>query len=110
MASLLVLSIALLALVGLLTVSLRAQQKSSLREGAAQVGAAALERAESRLDADWDAPVGYQGPDPADPRFTVSLTVQEENPLLKRLNVSVRWSDREGDQEERFQTAVTRAP
>ncbi len=111
MAAIFLLAIAILALVGVLIMNLRATAKPVERHTATLIASSALDKAEAQLRSDWSvAPDFGPAADPEDDRFTVTLSSADTNSQLKSLQVVVTWSDSNGDQRLVLNTAVEAAP
>lgn len=111
MAAIFVLSVAVLALIGVLILNLRATAKPMERQAASLLASSALDRAEAQLREDWTYSPDF-GPmeAPQDKRFTITLSSSVTNQYLKSLRVVVTWSDDNGDQRLQLDTAVETAP
>lgn len=111
MASILLLAVAVLALLGVLILNLRATSKPVERQTASLIAASALDLAEARLRADWTYNVDRGlAPHLYHPDFEFSLYATDDNAMLKRLTAEVRWDDANGAQQLILRTAVENVP
>lgn len=104
-----ILAVALLALISVLSFSLRSQAKGGKRHAASLIGTTVLNEAGHTLEEDFAASVarakGVYGPNPD---FQVAVSQQLEKPDLKQVAVSVYWTDQQGPQTETLVTKYVR--
>ena len=109
-----ILAIALLALISILTFSLRAQSKGSKRHTASLLGASMLNQAGHDLLVNFDQTVVPATPPPFSipnqPEFKGEIKETLENPDLKKIEVRIFWADQNGAQTETLTCKYLREP
>ncbi|MEW6278420.1 MAG: hypothetical protein AB1758_07365 [Candidatus Eremiobacterota bacterium] len=103
MVCILIASVAILGLVSVLSYSIRARGKSSQRHTASLIATSLANDAELACWKDFSQPLARpRAPVPGYPEFEALVSEQMEDPpdnTLKRLEVRVFWTDKQGKQE-----------
>jgi hypothetical protein len=104
-----ILAVALLALISILSFSLRSQAKGGKRHAASLIGTTVLNQAGHDLEVDFSQSVARPRQVYApNPDFQVAVAQQAEKPDLKQVVVSVYWTDQQGPQIETLATKYVR--
>lgn len=100
-------AIAVFALVSLQVASLRWKSKSGMQQRASLLASSLLDESVSKLRIKFTDDVNQPIQPVADEEpFKSSITVTEEAPQLKKVEVVIYWTDRNGEQKYRLVTRV----
>ncbi|MBI3926473.1 MAG: prepilin-type N-terminal cleavage/methylation domain-containing protein [Armatimonadetes bacterium] len=102
-----VVALGLLGLISVMIYSTRARIQGTERQTASVIALSLMSDAENALAADFGAPVGVaRAPVAGSPGYEAEVQAADERPGLKRVEVTVYWTDERGRQEFRLWTKL----